>query len=166
MLRAETAQVPALSSQETSGQTALMTCAFLVIDVQHALCTGADAVYDIIGVIERINAVSAKARAAGAPVIFVQHEEAEGAFKFGSDGWQLASDIETSAVDARVRKTTPDSFNLTELHAMLKAGGITDLVICGLQSDFCVDTTVRRALALGYEVILAADAHSTVDNGL
>jgi nicotinamidase-related amidase len=68
--------------------------------------------------------------------------------------------------DLRVRKTTPDSFNLTELHALLQARGITHLVICGLQSDFCVDSTVRRALALGYEVILAADAHSTVDNGV
>lgn len=143
-----------------------MSTAVLVIDVQHALCTGAEAAYDFIGVIERINAVSAKARAIGALVIFVQHEEAEGAFKFGSDGWQLASGIETRSDDVRVRKTTPDSFNLTELHALLQARGITHLAICGLQSDFCVDTTVRRALALGYEVLLVADAHSTVDNGV
>jgi nicotinamidase-related amidase len=143
-----------------------MTTAVLVIDVQQVLCTGADVAFDIIGVIERINAVGAKARAAGAPVIFVQHEEADGSFKFGSDGWQLGSGLVTRAGDMRVRKTTPDSFNRTELHALLRARGITHLVICGLQSDFCVDTTVRRALALGYEVVLVADAHSTVDNGV
>jgi len=143
-----------------------MTTAVLVIDVQQALRTGAESAYDIIRVIDRINAVSAKARAVGAPVVLIQHEETEGPFKFGSDGWQLASGIETRSDDVRVRKTTPDSFNRTELHALLQARGITHLVICGLQSDFCVDTTVRRALALGYEVVLVSDAHSTVDNAV
>jgi len=40
------------------------------------------------------------------------------------------------------------------------------LIICGLQTDFCVDTTVRRAFTLGYHVTLVADAHSTLDNGV
>jgi nicotinamidase-related amidase len=126
-----------------------MITAVLVIDVQQALCIGAEAAFDITGVIDRINAIGARARAVGAPVVLIQHEEADGPFKFGSDGWQLASGIETRSDDVRVRKTTPDSFNLTELHALLQARGITHLVICGLQTDFCVDTTVRRALALG-----------------
>jgi nicotinamidase-related amidase len=143
-----------------------MTTAVLVIDVQQALCTGTDAAFDLNGVIERINSVTARARAVGAAAVFIQHEEAEGSFKLGTDGWQLASGIETRSDDVRVRKTTPDSFNRTELHALLQARGVTDLVICGLQSDFCVDTTVRRALSLGYEVALVADAHSTVDNGV
>jgi len=39
-------------------------------------------------------------------------------------------------------------------------------VICGLQSEFCVDSTTRRALALGYPVTLVSDGHSTLDNGV
>jgi len=50
--------------------------------------------------------------------------------------------------------------------AALQARGITKLVICGFQSEFCVDTTTRRALALGYPVTLVADGHSTTDNGV
>ncbi len=36
--------------------------------------------------------------------------------------------------------------------------------MCGMQTDFCVDTTVRQALSRDYEVVLLADARSTVDN--
>jgi len=40
------------------------------------------------------------------------------------------------------------------------------LVVCGLQSEFCVDSTVRAALAQGYAVTLVKDGHSTLANGV
>jgi len=143
-----------------------MKTALLIIDVQCGLCTGEEAAFDIDQVIERINALGAKARTAHAPVIFIQHEEDSGPLQFGTDGWQLAARLAARPADLRVRKTTPDSFHRTDLHRLLQEQGITHLVIGGLQSDFCVDTTVRRALALGYHVVLVADGHSTVDNGV
>ncbi|MBS0447725.1 MAG: cysteine hydrolase [Proteobacteria bacterium] len=139
--------------------------ALLIIDVQQALCTGPWAAHAIDHVIERINALSARARAADLPVVFVQHED-DGPLTHGSAGWQLAAPLETQPSDVRVRKTTPDSFCRTELHELLQQRGIQRLAVCGLQSDFCVDTTVRRALALGYDVELASDAHSTIANGV
>jgi nicotinamidase-related amidase len=141
-----------------------MKPALLIIDVQQALCTGEEAAFDMRNVLERINTLAAKARAAGAPVVLVQHEEAEGPLQHGTDGWQLTEGLSTDPGDIRIRKQTTDSFHRTELHAALQQQGVTHLVVCGLQSDFCIDSTVRRALALGYEVVLAADAHSTVDN--
>jgi nicotinamidase-related amidase len=38
------------------------------------------------------------------------------------------------------------------------------VAICGMQSDFCVDTTTRRALALGFSVLLVSDGHTTLNN--
>jgi nicotinamidase-related amidase len=143
-----------------------MTTALLIIDVQHALCTGEEAAFDIDRVIERINTLAVKARAVGAPVVLIQHEEGSGSLQFDTEGWQLAGGLVALPHDLRVRKTTPDSFHRTELSHTLEARGVNRLVICGLQSEFCVDTTTRRALALGYEVVLVADAHSTVDNGV
>jgi nicotinamidase-related amidase len=142
-----------------------MTSALLVIDVQKFLCTGQWAAFDIDRVIGNINNVCAKARAAGAPVVFIQHED-EGPLRFESDGWQLDERLAMRPEDVRVRKTTCDSFQRTQLQALLQSRGVDRLVVCGLQSDFCVDTTVRRALGLGYPVTLVADAHSTVDNGV
>jgi len=142
-----------------------MTTALLIIDVQHALCIGEEAAFDIDQVIMRINAISAKAAAAGVPVILIQHEEDDGSLQFDTRGWQLADDLVVRPGDLRIRKTAPDSFHQTGLQALLQEHGITRLVVCGLQSDFCVNSTVRRALELGYTVDLAADAHSTVDNG-
>ena len=68
--------------------------------------------------------------------------------------------------DIRIRKTTPDSFLRTELQARLESLGVDSVVICGLQSEYCVDSTARGALARGYPVTLASDAHATMDNGV
>ena len=143
-----------------------MRSALLVIDVQRILTEGRDAAHGVDGVIERINAMARAARAAGAPVIFVQHETKSDEMRHGTPSWQLAPALEVLPGDHYVRKTATDSFHRTTLQGLLDHLGVTRLVICGLQSDFCVDTTTRRALALGYPVTLVSDAHSTVGNGI
>lgn len=143
-----------------------MSTALLIIDVQQALCYGEYAAFEAERVIERINLVSRKARAAGAPVVVIQHESRGGPLDHGTDGWRLADGLDVQSTDILVRKTATDSFHNTELQSVLRARGVTRLVICGLQSEFCVDTTARRALALGYPVALVSDAHSTLDNSV
>ncbi len=71
-----------------------MKSALLVIDVQRGLCEGKYATFDADGVIRRINGVAAKARAAGVPVIFIQHDSQDGVLDLGSEGWQLARGLE------------------------------------------------------------------------
>ncbi|BBP58734.1 cysteine hydrolase family protein [Pseudomonas sp. St316] len=142
-----------------------MNTALLIIDVQDALCSGEEECFDSQRIIRTINNLAAKTRALGLTVILIQHEELEGSLTYGSAAWQLADDLLTAADDLRVRKTTPDAFYQTDLQPLLQARGIDRLVICGLQTDCCVNATVRQAHALGYDVVLAADAHSTVDNG-
>ena len=143
-----------------------MPAAMLIIDVQQVLCVGEQAAYDVERVIDRINFVLHKARAAGALVVVIQHETQGGEMDYGTENWKLAPRLETRAGDVHLRKKATDSFHRTELHELLQSRGITSLVICGLQSEFCVDTTTRRAMALGYPVVLVSDGHSTVDNGV
>ena len=110
--------------------------------------------------------LSGRARASRSPVILIQHEEGDGPLQFDSEGWALAGGLLTAAEDLRVRKRTPNSFHQTDLHRLLQDRSVSRLVICGLQTEFCVDTTVRQALPLGYNVILVADAHSTSKGAL
>lgn len=141
-----------------------MTVAVLVIDVQQGLCEGEGAAFDCDGTIARINDVTRKARLAGAPVIFVQHESGAGYLEHGSAAWQLANGLEVQPADIRLRKTTPDAFLRTDLEAILRKLQVREVIVCGMHSEFCVDTTTRKALALGFPVVLVSDAHTSAGN--
>ena len=129
----------------------------------RGLCEEEHDSFESTQVISRINLVSAKARTAGVPVVFIQHEGTSGYLEHGSDSWQLASGLCVEPGDLRVRKTTSDSFLRTDPDRVLKQHAVTELVTCGMHSEFCVDVTTRRALALGYPVVLVSDGHTTAD---
>jgi len=140
-----------------------MSCAVLVIDVQCGLFEPLPRPFEADAVVQRINQVADKARTAAVPVIFVQHEQDDTVLEFATDGWKLQSGLEVGADDFFVRKTTPDSFHNTELQQILKDHDIASVAVCGYATEFCVDTTVRRAAALGFSVSLVGDAHTTHD---
>ena len=57
-------------------------------------------------------------------------------------------------------KTASDCFHETPLQEEPRRLGVTHLVVSGMQTGFCVDTTRRRAISLGLDVTLASDAHT------
>ncbi len=138
-----------------------ISTALLVIDVQVGLIAGDDPVYQADAVLARIAGLIERARAAGTPVVYVQDKDVGGV---GTPEWQIHPAVAPKAGELIVRKAWSDSFYQTELHAELQARGIAKLVIAGMKTNFCVDATSRRAVALGYDVTLAADAHTTTDN--
>jgi len=141
-----------------------MTKVLLVIDVQQGLCEGEDAVFDGPGLIGRINQLTVGCHAANVPVIFIQHESTAGYLERGSRAWQLAQGLKVEDSDICLRKTAADAFHKTVLLSTLQELGATELLVCGMHTEFCVDTTVRRALALGYPVTLFEDGHSSAGN--
>ncbi|MES2841851.1 MAG: cysteine hydrolase family protein [Pseudomonadota bacterium] len=143
-----------------------MTSALLIIDMQQGLCEGEGRAFESDQVIARINNLAARARSAHVPVVFIQHESSDGYLEHASREWQLADGLQVEPGDLRVRKTTPDSFLNTDLQALLDAHGVSELIVCGMHTEFCVDTTTRRALALGYPVTLVADAHTSAGNAV
>ena len=143
-----------------------MPTALLIIDVQNIMCSGDTAAHAVDAVIAQINMVSRKVRRAGAMVIVVQHETQNGEMDYQSENWKLAPALDVQSSDVLVRKTGSDAFLRTGLEDLLESRDINKLIVCGLQSEFCVDSTVRRAMALGYPVTVVEDGHTTIDNGI
>lgn len=136
--------------------------ALIVIDVQQGLFKAEPAPAFAGEVIARINMLTKRARDQGVPVIFVQHELTSGNFLLnGSESWALDERLITADTDHQVSKTTPDSFLRTDLEAVLQQADASHLVVCGYATEFCVDTTIRRAAGLGYQITLVSDAHTT-----
>lgn len=135
--------------------------ALLVIDVQSALIANADRGSDIIIAVRRM---LESARDSGAPVIYLQHCHAtHQPMMKGADGWRIHEGVAPKPGDLVIEKTASDGFYQTRLQAELERLAVERLIICGLQTEFCVDTTCRAAFSRGFEVVLAADAHTTTD---
>jgi nicotinamidase-related amidase len=139
--------------------------ALLVIDVQAGLIDGPKRAFKGAETVAQIKSLIDKARASGAPVIYVQHDGAENhPLKVGSPWWQIHPDIAPAEGETVVHKRASDSFYETSLQAELDAMGIEKLVVVGCMTDYCVDTTSRRAISLGYDVDLVTDGHTTWDS--
>ncbi|MEA2513561.1 MAG: hypothetical protein QOJ59_3048 [Thermomicrobiales bacterium] len=139
--------------------------ALLVIDVQVAMFEDDHLPYRHEEVLGSIRAVIEKARAARTPVIYVQHEETTyEPMKRDAPGWQIHPAVAPLPGERTINKKASDSFYGTPLRSELDALGVTDLVVAGLQTELCVDTTCRRAISLDYDVTLVADGHTTWDN--
>jgi nicotinamidase-related amidase len=140
--------------------------ALLIIDVQAGNFDAAHPVHEGDDLLNHIGALMTRARAAGAPIVYLQHCGAEGdPDEPGTPGWAVHPAITPAEGDALVYKRHPDAFQETNLHEVLKTRGVKSLVITGIQTEYCVDTTCRRAFSLGYRVTLVADGHSTWDSG-
>ena len=100
------------------------------------------------------------------PVIFVQHLSLnEGATSFipGSAGVSLYTSIRPLPGETIIRKHHPNAFRDTNLLEVLKTDGVSRLIICGMMTHMCIDTTTRTACDNGFECIVAADACATHD---
>lgn len=132
--------------------------ALLVIDVQNGVVGGA---HDRDRVIANINALVAKARSEDVPVIWVQHSDDQ--LVKGSDEWQYVAEIDRHESEPVVHKSYGDSFEDTDLEALLAERGVGRLVVAGAQTDQCIRSTLHGGFVRGYDVTLVGDAHTTED---
>ncbi|PTA45004.1 cysteine hydrolase family protein [Micromonospora sp. RP3T] len=132
--------------------------ALLVVDVQNGVVRGA---HDRDRVVANIAALVERARAAGVPVVWVQHRSEE--LPTGSAQWRIVPELVRRDDEALVHKAYGDSFEATDLEQVLAAEGVGRLVVTGAQTDACVRSTLHGAFTRGYDVTLVADAHTTED---
>lgn len=150
-----------MGKRGSQGHTAL-----LIIDVQ----TGLVALMPTevrSSVLPKIERLLKQARASGIPVVHIQHDGVQGhPLETHTEGWKIYPSLEPAEGECVIRKRESDSFFETTLQQELQKRGIAHLIVAGGMTEYCVDTTCRRATSLGYDVTLASDAHLTRNNGV
>ncbi|MEH7445008.1 cysteine hydrolase family protein [Bacillus sp. JJ1122] len=135
----------------------------LVIDAQVGIIEGPSIgpVYKKEAVMQVMTNVIKNARESNVPVVYIQDLDV------GSDNPEQHSihpDILPLTTDTVIKKKATNAFFMTDLKKTLDELQCEHLVIIGVKTEYCVDTTARSATTLGYDVTLVADGHSTTDN--
>jgi nicotinamidase-related amidase len=141
--------------------------ALLVIDLQLGMFNGERLapLYASEMLLVRVQALLSRARRSGTRVIYIRHAGPSGhLLEEGTPNWRIHPSIAPLPGETIVDKRTPDAFHETTLMTELTNSGVKRLIVAGAQTEICVDTTCRRAFALGFDVTLVSDAHSTWDN--
>jgi nicotinamidase-related amidase len=103
-------------------------------------------------------------RQAGRPIVHIQHLAARPGATFflpGTSGAEIHVSAAPLPGESVFQKHFPNSFRETPLLEHLRGQGITELVIAGMMTHMCIDTTVRAAFDLGFSCQLAQDACAT-----
>lgn len=139
--------------------------ALLIIDAQVNMFDESMPIYLGDKILYKLERLIQQARSLSIPIIFVRHDGGEGEVdEFGTEGWQIHPQLGATAKDIFIEKKTPNAFNETKLNTTLQELGVNHLVVAGMQTDYCVNATVRQAKLQGYEVTLVSDTHSTFDS--
>ena len=140
----------------------LAAAALVLVDAQGEYLDGKLPLEGIAPSLERLAALLARARAAGATIIHVAHKGRPGGlFDRDASGGAILAAVAPRDGEAVVEKPLPNAFAGTDLDARLKAAGRKELVLAGYQTHMCVSSTARAALDLGYRVTVAGDACAT-----
>jgi nicotinamidase-related amidase len=132
--------------------------ALLLIDLQNGVIAGA---HERDAVVANAAALLAKAREAGIDVVWVQHSGDD--LPIGGEAWRFVPELEREEREPVVAKTYADSFEQTDLEAVLAERGVGRLFVAGAQTDECIRSTLHGAIVRGYDATLVADAHTTED---
>ena len=138
----------------------------MIIDVQIGMFTDPNyLLYNGNELLDTLESLIKKARYDDIPIIFIQHKGDSGdSLDPTTEGFNVHQRIAPLPGDFIISKTRPNAFYKTALKQTLDNLGVHNLILCGIQSEMCVDTTCRQASDLEYNVILVKDGHTTFDS--
>jgi nicotinamidase-related amidase len=144
-----------------------MTQALLLVDIQNDYFPGG--AMELVGSHEaglQAERLLLAFRKAKLPVVHIQHVSTRPGATFflpGSEGLKILASLAYLPGEPVFQKYLPNSFRDTPLLEHLRELGVTRLVIAGMMTHMCIDTTVRAAFDLGFQCELAQDACATRD---
>ena len=142
----------------------IMTRAFLIIDVQESFRQGPLwAAISNPGIACDVARLVEGARATGDLVVWVLHSEPGSgtAFDPASGHVRYIDPVKPQAGEPQLTKTSHNAFTTTNLQQLLTQQGITEVIVCGIRTEQCCETTARVAFDLGYQVTFVTEATAT-----
>jgi nicotinamidase-related amidase len=141
-----------------------MTRALLVIDVQESFRQGP--LWPAISnpaIADDVARLVDGARARGDLVVWVLHTEpgTGNPFDPASGHVRYLAPLQPNADEPQLTKTSHNAFTTTNLQQLLTQRGITDLIVCGIRTEQCCETTARVGSDLGYQVTFVTEATAT-----
>jgi nicotinamidase-related amidase len=135
----------------------------LVIDVQKALVD--EDLYAYETFVDSVVRLVDAARKNGVEVVFVQHDAGAGSgLSIGDEGFEIIDEIKPEAGEKVFVKTVNSCFGNKDFKAYMEQQTDRRLMIVGLQTNYCIDATVKSAFERGFEVIIPEGTNSTFDN--
>ncbi|MBS4214060.1 cysteine hydrolase family protein [Neobacillus rhizophilus] len=135
----------------------------LVVDVQTALIK--EHPYNEKKVIGNIKKLISIARDSNKEVLYVRHDDGIGEeLEYGTDGWQIYHEIAPNKDERVFEKKCNSAFFKTGLKEYLESKKIDTIILTGLQTEYCIDATLKSAFDNGYSVIIPEQTNTTFDN--
>lgn len=137
--------------------------ALIIVDMQTALVKAEP--YNRTVVIENIKALLNACRKIELPVIYIQHDGGNGdELEHGSSGWAIYEGIAPLPDEKIFEKQYNSAFRKTGLRAYLDEIGAKHIILCGMQTEYCLDATCKVAFEYGYKITIPQSTTTTFDN--
>jgi nicotinamidase-related amidase len=137
----------------------------LVVDIQNAILD--DHPYQEKELISNVQTLLGHCRNKGLEVVYVRHNsKGDGSIKINTRPWQIGDEISPMPGEKIFDKCYCSSFRETGLKEYLDSKGVDTIILAGMQTEYCIDTTCRVAFELGYQVFVPEGAVTTLDNDM
>ncbi len=135
----------------------------LVVDVQNTLIENHP--YNERKVLENIKTLIASARKNNIEVVYVRHDDGVGtAFEKNTPSWEIYNEIKPTDDETIFDKKYNSAFHKTGLEIYLDSKGIENIILVGLQTEYCIDATCKSAYDLNYNIIIPEETNTTFGN--
>ena len=135
----------------------------IIVDMQSALVEAEP--YNRAVVVENIKTLLTACRKREIPIIYIQHDGGAGdELEHGSIGWNIYQEIASLPNEKVFEKHYNSAFRGTGLREYLNKIGAKNIILCGMQTEYCLDATCKVAFEYDYEVTIPQSTTTTFDN--
>jgi nicotinamidase-related amidase len=135
----------------------------IIVDVQNAIVEGKP--FDVESILSNIKLLLSVCREKGIPVLYIQHDGKVGSeFEPYTYGWEIHKSIGPINSEPIIHKRYNSAFKETDLHEFLQKLGMETIILVGMQTEYCIDTTCRVAFEKGYKLIMPEKSNTTFGN--